>query len=598
MFNFPDKMKRVFADEKLQQQFESEGYVVVDFYDPAQITELEKLYHDLHPVDEKGFFPSTFSKDKNYRLTADEEIRRIGGRWINQNLVDFKVMCGSFIVKYPGAESIMQVHQDMTLVDETAFTGINIWCPLIDLNDTNGVLHVIPKSNRIIPTYRGSTVPGLYDDVQTEILPYGQPVFLKAGKAIIFDQSIIHFSPPNVSDNIRITTNIYFTHKDAKFQIAYWNKDFGSKVELFEQDETFMTNFEQFGENIFDKPKIGKSLGLIDYNFPKLTPQWLEDLYGKPKLPVNGKEIFQDPALQEKFDKQGFVHVPFLTQTDIDDLLKIFWELHPDIKAQGFQSSSYSNDFKYKKECSDRITDIYKKHFERIFKNYRPFGSAFLFKQPDEYSELPIHQDWTIVDEEKFVALNIWVPLCDTDENNGTLFVLPGSQYGIVKAIRCPTLPMFFEGSEQLMIQNSIPMKAKAGEAIILNQSIVHYSPPNKSDKIRIAITSGVMSAEPKMNFHYRTPEMKDDFLISFENFFANIYNRPAMGKSIGTKKYIAPIYKEDELKQLLQQMKDKSGIAPAIKASAPAPPPVQPVIQQTEKQKSLFRRILDVVGI
>ena len=41
-----------------------------------------------------------------------------------------------------------------------------------------------------------------------------------------------------------------------------------------------------------------------------------------------------------------------------------------------------------------------------------------------------------IVDEEKFVALNIWVPLCDTDETNGTLYVLPGSQYGIVKAIR------------------------------------------------------------------------------------------------------------------------------------------------------------------
>jgi ectoine hydroxylase-related dioxygenase (phytanoyl-CoA dioxygenase family) len=51
------------------------------------------------------------------------------------------------------------------------------------------------------------------------------------------------------------------------------------------------------------------------------------------------------------------------------------------------------------------------------------------------------------------------------------------------------------------MIDNSIPMEVKAGEAVVLNQSIVHYSPPNKSDKIRIAITSGVMSAAPKMNF-------------------------------------------------------------------------------------------------
>jgi hypothetical protein len=31
----------------------------------------------------------------------------------------------------------------------------------------------------------------------------------------------------------------------------------GDKVELFEEDDSFMTDFEQFGDNIFDKPKIG-----------------------------------------------------------------------------------------------------------------------------------------------------------------------------------------------------------------------------------------------------------------------------------------------------------------------------------------------------
>src|ERR1700733_6208913 len=101
-----------------------------------------------------------------------------------------------------------------------------------------------------------------------------QPVYLKAGQAIIFDQSIIHFSPPNISNQIRITTNIYFTHKTSEFQICYWNKEFGNKVEIFEEDDSFMTNFEQFGENIFDRPKVGRSIGLVDYNFPKLTPEW------------------------------------------------------------------------------------------------------------------------------------------------------------------------------------------------------------------------------------------------------------------------------------------------------------------------------------
>lgn len=601
MFSFPNKMMRVFADEKLQEQFERDGYAIVDFYNAQQIAELDKLYSDLHPVDEKGFFPSTFSRDKNYRKVADEEIRRIGSKWMNANLVDHKVMCGSFIVKYPGPESAMSVHQDMTLVDETKFTGINIWCPLIDLNDDNGVLNVIPKSHRVTPTYRGSTVPGLYDDVQTEILGYLQPVYLKAGQAVIFDQSIIHFSPANVTDRMRITTNIYFTHKDATFRTCYWEKGYGKKVEVFEQDDTFMTNFEQFGENIFARPKIGKSLGLVDYNFPKLTPDWLKKEFGAPKKKENPKELFQDALLQEKFNKQGFVKVPFLDKEDIDELLNIFYELHPDINAKGFQSSSYSNDYKYKKECSDRVTEIFKKHFARIFKNYRTFGSAFLFKQPDTSSELPIHQDWTIVDEDKYVALNIWVPLCDTDETNGTLYVLPGSQYGIVKAIRCPTVPMFFEGNEGLMIEHSVAMNAKAGEAVILNQSIVHYSPPNKSDTIRVAITSGVMSAAPKMNFHYRSAEMKergeieviemqDDFLISFENFFEKIYERPVMGKGVGSKKYSPPVYSREELSGLLEKMEEKSGFAKPAKTNTALETPAAP--------KSFFRKIFEAVGI
>ena len=140
MFQFPQKMKKVFKDEDVQNQFEKNGYVILDFYTPEEVQYLLSLYKNLHPQDEKGFYPSTFSKDKKYRITADEEIRRVGSRSINQYLEDVKIVCGSFIIKSPGEDSIMDVHQDMTLVDESEFTGINIWCPLVDLTDDNGLL--------------------------------------------------------------------------------------------------------------------------------------------------------------------------------------------------------------------------------------------------------------------------------------------------------------------------------------------------------------------------------------------------------------------------------------------------------------------------
>lgn len=281
MIVFPEKMKKVFSDDVLQKEFEEKGYVIVDFYTNEEVALLLNLYRELHPKDEKGFFPSTFSKNKNYRITADEEIRKVGARSISNLLQDVKVVCGSFIVKSPGKDSLMDVHQDMTLVDESEFTGINIWCPLVDLTENNGLLYALPGSHRIFPTFRGASLPTIYRDVYDTVKKYSTPLYLKAGKAVIFDQSILHWSKPNLSNELRPVTNIYFTHKDARFQICYYNESANKdKVEVFEQDESFMTDFEQFGENIYDRPKIGKSLGFFEYNFPVLTNELLDEKYG------------------------------------------------------------------------------------------------------------------------------------------------------------------------------------------------------------------------------------------------------------------------------------------------------------------------------
>lgn len=286
MFEFP-KMLRVFKDNDHQTQFEREGYIVLPFYDASEIQELTGLYRRLHPENEKGFFPSTFSSDKNYRRDADKEIRRICERSISHYFQDIKVMCGSFIVKTPVPESAMCVHQDMTLVDESKYTGINIWVPLIDLDDENGTLEVLPRSHRIFPTYRGSSIPEFFGSCAEDVKPHMTKLYPKAGEAVIFDQSIIHYSKANRSDDIRIVTNTYFTHRDATFQTCYWEPSYGDKVELFEQSDSFMTDFDQFGENIHARPKVGISKGLTDYNFPKIDAEGLAKIYGKPVTPVS-----------------------------------------------------------------------------------------------------------------------------------------------------------------------------------------------------------------------------------------------------------------------------------------------------------------------
>ena len=129
---------------------------------------------------------------------------------------------------------------------------------------------------------------------------------------------------------------------------------------------------------------------------------------------MRGK-IFKDDALQTLFNRQGYVVTPFISTSEVKLLDELFDSLHPNLPKEGFVSSSYSQDYAYKKKVSDEIVKIFSKHYERLFQNYQPFGAAFLFKISSPNSQLAVHQDWTIVDEEKFVALNCWVPLIDAD---------------------------------------------------------------------------------------------------------------------------------------------------------------------------------------
>jgi hypothetical protein len=142
------------------------------------------------------------------------------------------------------------------------------------------------------------------------------------------------------------------------------------------------------------------------------------------------KVIFKDPAHQLLFAKQGYIVLPFIDLDEVTELNQIFDDMHTEIEpSAGFVSGSYSSDFEYKKKASDAIVKIFSKHYDRLFKDYQAFGAAFLYKMPNANSQLSIHQDWTIVDEERYVALNCWVPLTDVNASNGAIHVVPSTHY-------------------------------------------------------------------------------------------------------------------------------------------------------------------------
>lgn len=272
---------QILVNDNLQHQLEQEGFVVVPFYSPEEIAQLSEFYTKSTHSNIEGFQPTTYFQSEEYRLKASEVIKKIARPHLEKLLQNYKVYMGSFIVKHNDKNSELGVHQDMTLVDETKFMGVNIWAPLCDTNEKNGALYLIPQSHKLFFTYRNATIPNIYDKHYDLIKKYMQPIYLKAGEAIIFDNSILHFSPINKSEKIRIATNIFVTHKDAMITICYHDKE-KNKIELFEQEDTFFTAYKQFGNDAnMLRPQIGRSIGFRDYDFPILTPQLLVKNYGK-----------------------------------------------------------------------------------------------------------------------------------------------------------------------------------------------------------------------------------------------------------------------------------------------------------------------------
>lgn len=302
MIDFSQK-QGIFRDPTLQAEFHENGFVIVPFITASQIEDLFAVYHSCYPTGVDGFFSTTFANNPEHREKVNHSIAEICKTQIDALFENYKLLFSSFIVKAPGENSRLIMHQDMTLLDEKQYSGINIWCPMVDLNERNGAIEVLPKSHRFFETYRGSSIPDIYDDVKAEVESLMQPCYLKAGEAIIFDQSIIHNSPPNLSDSERPTINTFVAHKDARIKICYWDKEnYGNQIEIFEQEDDFLEKFENFGHNIFSRPTIGKSLGLFPYDFPKLTVEQIEAELG---VSISRKE--ENPSVKE--GKRWFMRI-------------------------------------------------------------------------------------------------------------------------------------------------------------------------------------------------------------------------------------------------------------------------------------------------
>lgn len=203
--------------------------------------------------------------------------------------------------------------------------------------------------------------------------------------------------------------------------------------------------------------------------------------------------IVKNEVLNKQLFEKGFIVLPFLNDKEVEQLRNIYFSHHADSTIEGLYVSSHAKPWEELINISDKIKDIVAPKIDKHFQHVKKIGGTFIVKAPDETNILHPHQDWIIVDEDKYRSFTIWIALQDTTDENGAMYVLPGS-HEWVRGYRHITIPSVYGKIYELTWQYMQPIHLKAREAVVFDHALVHASKPNVSNELRIAATNTILS--------------------------------------------------------------------------------------------------------
>lgn len=278
------------------------------------------------------------------------------------------------------------------------------------------------------------------------------------------------------------------------------------------------------------------------------------------------KKIFNQPELDNTFDKKGYVTVKLLNEVQVNELKVIAQKLMLTSSGVGknveanYDLSFFRQGKEVKQLIFDELWDFFQQPVSKFLPDYEPLIINMFNKKPGT-GEVPIHQNWTFVDEDKYTSVSVWIPLCDVSKKNGTLEVVPGTHKSISK-YRSPSIPWVFRGLEQELKQHyMVPLELQIGQVGIIDDSLIHYSDDNHSDKDRPTIQL-ILKPKNAKAIHYlgndanlnqvEVYEVDAPFFMSFD-----MNDRNINGIYLEKKTIVNPKLSQEKLDEVFSFAKD-----------------------------------------
>lgn len=208
----------------------------------------------------------------------------------------------------------------------------------------------------------------------------------------------------------------------------------------------------------------------------------------------------------QEIGSQGYSVQTFLDPSDVEALNELYLTTIPEVSSPFFLSVFLPVEIR--RTILVGFHAILDKKLAEFTPGFKMVGASFVMKKANSVgSRMALHQDCSLVDQDKHIGINVWVPLCDVDATNGCLCVVDYSQ----RLNRISCLPPLhgahatFERELPATCITCLPMKT--GEACLFDARVLHMSGDNHSDHDRVAAFFNLIPEDQPIRLNLRNPE-------------------------------------------------------------------------------------------
>ncbi len=212
---------KISKDVNAAEELAVRGYTIFPFLNKDDLEKLISYYTNVQKEEPNHFYSSTHSPDHSFRRETSNFIKKTVAERMEQFFCGYDLLGGAFVVKPSNGKGLLPPHQDWNIVDERITRSYNLWIPLIDVTVENGAVYVLPGSHNKIFTHRGPGIPSLFKNIEPHVWTSLEALPMKAGEALLYDHALVHASPNNNTNKMRLGIVCGIIPQNQNMQLYY-----------------------------------------------------------------------------------------------------------------------------------------------------------------------------------------------------------------------------------------------------------------------------------------------------------------------------------------------------------------------------------------